>query len=194
MEHEPSGSSPSPTHLHSNTLALIGMILTAVAGLMCVWLFIAAGGVQLPPADGTGQQDAESESDADPAAIYRLRMRLLLLGSAAAVLNLVGLCLSVAGLLVPNRPRFPAFVATVLSLLLFAGIFGVLAVGTLLEGMPPENQAVIRGNAPRIRAPRKMPRVFPSMSSTSHVRSGIFACSDGRTPGVSESSPFDSAV
>jgi len=62
-----------------------------------------------------------------------VQLQVLLLTIATAVLNLVGLVLSIAGLFVPNRPRTVAVCGMILALLLFAGVFGVVAVGALLN-------------------------------------------------------------
>jgi len=145
-----------------NTVATIGLVLTIVAGLMCGLLFIsssrltdlktqASAAKKMATAERNEADAAESE-DADAMAAKEAdvvkaaqavevaqkaedsqRLQVLLLASATAMLNLVGLVLSTIGLLVPNRPRSIAVCGTILSLLLFAGVFGVMAVGALLN-------------------------------------------------------------
>ena len=150
---------PDAVHedLPANTPALIGTILTAVAGVMCVWLFLSAGNLQFQQlassesgnevtterAAGVADRVNEQPGTRPKTPIVRGRpMRLLLLGSTAAVLNLTGLSLSVAGLVIPDRRRILALISTILSFLLFAGVFGVLVVGILLDSLPaPENPA-----------------------------------------------------
>ncbi|MCH2202122.1 MAG: hypothetical protein MK102_09135 [Fuerstiella sp.] len=144
-----------------NTVATIGLILTLLAGLLCVLLFVAAS--QLPePNDLPGSADETSEDvdsdagiDQDPtepvvslpdlemnahaevakAALEAQRLQVLLLGIATFVLNLTGLVLCVIGLFVPSRTRVVAICGTILSLLLLAGVFGVISVGALLNPM-----------------------------------------------------------
>lgn len=142
-----------------NTVAAIGLVLTVVAGLMCIVLFSTARGLpdakspEAPVisrvarvADEADSVDPEaSEQDAAESARAEQqeaqiraenegrRLRVLLLASTTAMLNLVGLVLSVVGLFVPKRPRMVAVCGTILSLLLFAGIFGVMAVGALMN-------------------------------------------------------------
>lgn len=145
-----------------NTVATIGLVLTIVAGLMCSMLFTSASSLtdlnteasaakktaaaERDEADAAESEDADAlaakEADAVKAALTAdvaqkaedsQRLQVLLLASATAMLNLVGLVLSIIGLLVPNRPRSIAVCGTILSLLLFAGVFGVMAVGALLN-------------------------------------------------------------
>lgn len=142
-----------------NTVGAIGLVLTVVAGLMCGVLFTTARGlpdaVEPVPVDDSSAEPAEdgeqsgttdgSEADSGDTArsnrqaeliqadLDARRLRVLLLASTTAMLNLVGLVLSVVGLFVPNRPRMVAVCGTILSLLLFAGVFGVMAVGALMN-------------------------------------------------------------
>ena len=150
----------------ANTVATIGLILTALAAMLCSVMFGSAAGLPsskvveeaVSESDGGSNGDAgatESDTeelteeqraaaDAERSAaeeqareagqqLEAQRLRVLLLASATAVLNLVGLGLSIAGLFVPHRPRGMAICGTVFSLLLFAGMFGVLAVGSLMD-------------------------------------------------------------
>ena len=153
-----------------NTVAVIGLMLTLAAALMCGVLFATVG--QLPehkstpssphshstsqpvPVDGevpesqlaAALSDADTDSvpkanDGHAAATAQIvkaelaaqQLQVLLLASTMAVLNFLGLLLSIAGLFVPNHPRTVAIFSTVLSLLLFGGVFGVMAVGALLN-------------------------------------------------------------
>ena len=145
-----------------NTVATIGLVLTIVAGLMCGMLFNSAKSLTdlntqasatkqtaATERDEAGALDAEDvdtlarkEATAVKAALAAevaqkagdsQRLQVLLLASATAMLNLVGLVLSIIGLFVPNRRRSIAVCGTILSLLLFAGVFGVMAVGALLN-------------------------------------------------------------
>jgi len=70
------------------------------------------------------------------------QLRLLLLAAVAAALNAVGVVLSIAGLVVPARPRGFAIIGTVLGCLLLAGLFGVLVVGSLLNPPMPAEESV----------------------------------------------------
>lgn len=153
-----------------NTVAVIGLILTLTAGLMCGVLFAAASRLPARPPDSEptdrgsepvtdidGAETPDEPGSADPAGgdpspestetdkdppgggdrigpeRAALELQVLLLASATAVLNLVGLVLSVAGLFIPNRPRGVAVCGTILALCLCAGVFGVMAVGALLD-------------------------------------------------------------
>ncbi len=144
-----------------NTVATIGLIITLAAGVMCGVLFAAARGLPdappqprptAPPVSEPDAADPNTEEDPEVIAAREAervraeerekqrkaeedaqRLRVLLLASTTAVLNLVGLCLCVVGLFVPNRPRAIAVGGTILSLILFAGVFGVMAVGALLN-------------------------------------------------------------
>ncbi|MCH2212473.1 MAG: hypothetical protein MK110_14300 [Fuerstiella sp.] len=146
-----------------NTVATIGLILTLLAGLLCALLFVAATQLpeqndssrlsEGMPGDvrsggGSGQDLRSTEvpefnpemdeqlavhAELTRAALEGQRFQVLLLGIATFVLNLTGLVLCVIGLFVPNRPKTVAICGTVLSVLLFAGVFGVIAVGALLD-------------------------------------------------------------
>jgi len=137
------GAEPSP----GNAVALIGLVLTMAAMLFCGLLFGAAS--QLAANDQQRQAEAETraalpgnsdngDSDAEVTDAQSARnaeqLRVLLLASVAAVLNLVGLVLCIVGLFVPNRPRAIAIGGTILSALLLTGVFGVMAIGALLPG------------------------------------------------------------
>ncbi len=127
-----------------NAVAVIGLLLTLAAMLVCGLLFGAAAALAEHESERTnpsarqttrsGNQDGTAAED-DAAQIERSseQLRVLLLASVAAVLNLVGLILCVAGLLIPNRPRAAAIGGTIISSLLFVGVFGVMAVGTLFQ-------------------------------------------------------------
>jgi len=158
-ESEP--AAPAADGNPTNPVALIGLVLTLMAGLMCGLLFSTANGLTDPGsidlivhsldtksngAESTEIEDPETqaarhaeevraiqEATEQQQAQDAIRLQVLLLGSATIVLNLVGLVLSVIGLLVPHRPRGLAVCGTVLSLLLFAGVFGVMAVGAMLN-------------------------------------------------------------
>jgi len=145
-----------------NTVATIGLALTIVAGLMCGMLFRSANSLaslntqasaakqtaanERNEADAIESEDVDTLATKEAAAVKAAlaaqvaqneensqRLQVLLLASATAMLNLVGLVLNVIGLLVPNRPRSVAVCGTILSTLLFAGVFGVMAVGALLN-------------------------------------------------------------
>jgi hypothetical protein len=145
-----------------NTVATIGLVLAIVAGLMCGMLFTSAksltdlntqasatkktAATERDEADAVESEDADTLAAKEATAVKAAlaaevsqkaedsqRLQVLLLASATAMLNLVGLVLSIIGLLVPNRPRSIAVCGTILSLLLFAGVFGVMAVGALLN-------------------------------------------------------------
>jgi hypothetical protein len=144
-----------------NTVATIGLVLTIVAGLMCGMLFKSANrlaglntqasaakqtaAIERNEADAVESEDADALATKEATAVKAAlaaevtqqaensqRLQVLLLASATVMLNLVGLVLNVVGLLVPNRPRSIAVCGMILSLLLFAGVFGVMAVGALL--------------------------------------------------------------
>jgi len=126
-----------------NAVAVIGLVLTVAAMLFCGLLFGAAEQLaehERERLDQTARQDSAAsddvpaeESDTVEKERSSEQLRVLLLASVAAVLNLVGLILCVAGLLIPNRPRAAAIGGTIISALLFVGVFGVLAVGTLFH-------------------------------------------------------------
>ena len=145
-----------------NTVATIGLVLTVVAGLMYGMLFTSASGLtdlntqasaaqktaeaERDEADAVESEDAEAVAAKEASAVKAAlsaevaqkaadsqQLQVLLLASATAMLDLVGLVLSIIGLFVPNRPRSIAVCGTILSLLLFAGVFGVMAVGALLN-------------------------------------------------------------
>ena len=143
-----SNTSPEPDkpivgeNAPGNTVAVIGLILTLIAGLMCAVLFAVVS--QLPDSqsltqsyglqftnqselDETVSPDSQAQAEpreegtnstadvADVPAVAKVRhlktkrsvvqLQVLLLTSATAVLNLVGLVLSIAGLFIPGRPR-----------------------------------------------------------------------------------------
>lgn len=125
-----------------NAVAVIGLVLTLAAMLVCGLLFGAASELADHESERTnpsarqsrspgGQSGAAADDDAAQKERSSEQLRVLLLASVAAVLNLVGLILCVAGLLIPNRPRAAAIGGTIISALLFVGVFGVMAVGTL---------------------------------------------------------------
>ena len=147
-----SDSATVAEYVPGNTVAVMGLILTVVACLMCGVLFAAASrlpeeqslaestGVHVSarhqtvngelPDGGNATELRDNETEAEHEADTQAReLQVLLLASAVAVLNLVGLVMSVAGLFVPHRPRTPAVCGMILALLLFAGVFGVVAVG-----------------------------------------------------------------
>ena len=113
-----------------NTVATIGLILTVIAGLLCSVLFAAAS--RLPDEGVASDDPAAAEPELIDSELAARQLQVLLIASATAVLNLVGLILSTAGLFVPHRPRAVAICGTILSLALFAGVFGVMGVGALL--------------------------------------------------------------
>jgi uncharacterized BrkB/YihY/UPF0761 family membrane protein len=109
-----------PTPQHSNTVALIGVILAVVGAIFCSILFLLAH--QLPDSiESFGPQNANSSA----------HLRLLILGCSTAVLLLVSLILSIVGLFLPNRSRKLAIAGTIASLVLFLGVFGVLIAAVL---------------------------------------------------------------
>ena len=118
---QPQNLSDDPPEPHlSNTVALIGVILAVVGAVFCAILFLLAH--QLPDSiDSFGAQNANSSA----------HLRLLILGCSTAVLLLVSLILSIVGLFLPNRSRKLAIVGTIVSLMLFLGIFGVLIAAVL---------------------------------------------------------------
>ena len=127
-----------------NAVAMVGLVLTMAAMLCCGLLFGAAGqlaehererlDLAATRAAATDSEDTDAVEDtAAQSARSAEQLRLLLLASVAIVLNLVGLVLCVAGLLIPNRPRAVAIGGTFLSALLLMGVFGVVAVGTLFR-------------------------------------------------------------
>jgi len=115
----------------SNTVAMIGLILTLIAGLMCSVLFAAASRL---PEKQTGPPDdpPATKPEFGDSELAAQQLQVLVLASATAVLNLVGLVLSIAGLFLPNRPRAVAICGTILAFALFAGVFGVMAMGAFL--------------------------------------------------------------
>jgi hypothetical protein len=127
-----------------NAVAMIGLVLTMAAVLFCGMLFAAARQLSehererlekaaaASPAAEIANTDT-TEAEAVQSARSAEQLRVLLLASVAAVLNLVGLILCVAGLFVPNRPRAMAIGGTIVSALLLIGVFGVMALGTLFR-------------------------------------------------------------
>lgn len=127
-----------------NTVAAIGFSLTVVALLMSSLLLGTAA--QLPTPDSlpetdvaaaksdntAGSEEAATEVENPVDAANGPRLRVLLLAIATAVVNLLGLVLCIVGLFVPERPRALAATGSVIALLLFIGIFGVMSVGAFL--------------------------------------------------------------
>ena len=129
------GAANLPEDGPGNTVATIGLILTVIAGLLCSVLFAAASRLPDEGVASDGPAAAEPElidSELIDSELAARQLQVLLIASATAVLNLVGLILSTAGLFVPHRPRAVAICGTILSLALFAGVFGVMGVGALL--------------------------------------------------------------
>ncbi|MEO2033384.1 MAG: hypothetical protein ABGZ35_15005 [Planctomycetaceae bacterium] len=124
------GAANLPEDGPGNTVATIGLILTVIAGLLCSVLFAAAS--RLPDEGVASDGPAAAEPELIDSELAARQLQVLLIASATAVLNLVGLILSTAGLFVPHRPRAVAICGTILSLALFAGVFGVMGVGALL--------------------------------------------------------------
>jgi hypothetical protein len=124
------GAANLPEDGPGNTVATIGLILTVIAGLLCSVLFAAAS--RLPDEGVASDDPAAAEPELIDSELAARQLQVLLIASATAVLNLVGLILSTAGLFVPHRPRAVAICGTILSLALFAGVFGVMGVGALL--------------------------------------------------------------
>ncbi|MDG2130229.1 MAG: hypothetical protein P8K08_19680 [Fuerstiella sp.] len=121
VQSQPLSDDPPGPRL-SNTVALIGVILSMIAALFCAVLFLLAH--QLPDnIDSFDPRNANSSA----------HLRLLILGCSTAVLLLVSLILSVVGLFLPDRSRKLAVVGTITSLALFLGIFGVLIAAVLLN-------------------------------------------------------------
>ena len=121
VQSQPLSDDPPGPRL-SNTVALIGVILSVIAALFCAVLFLLAH--QLPDnIDSFDPRNANSSA----------HLRLLILGCSTAVLLLVSLILSVVGLFLPDRSRKLAVVGTITSLALFLGIFGVLIAAVLLN-------------------------------------------------------------
>ena len=119
VQSQPLSDDPPGPRL-SNTVALIGVILSMIAALFCAVLFLLAH--QLPDnIDSFDPRNANSSA----------HLRLLILGCSTAVLLLVSLILSVVGLFLPDRSRKLAVVGTITSLALFLGIFGVLIAAVL---------------------------------------------------------------
>ena len=130
-----------PESTPGNAVAVIGLVLTMAAMLFCGVLFGSAEQLaeheeerenrtarQLPAAsdDVTPEQSDTAGSERSSE-----QLRVLLLASVAAVLNLVGLILCITGLLIPNRPRAAAIGGTVISALLFVGVFGMFELAIL---------------------------------------------------------------
>lgn len=110
-----------------NTFALIGSILTCIAIVLCAVMFFLVE--RLPDDVLTFQQQLRTDTAA--------QFRLLVLGCSAAVLVLVGFVLCVVGLFLPHRPRLLAGMGAGVSLVLLFGVFGVLAVASLMNPDPP---------------------------------------------------------
>ncbi|MCP4506401.1 MAG: hypothetical protein GY826_08400, partial [Fuerstiella sp.] len=91
VQSQPLSDDPPGPRL-SNTVALIGVILSVIAALFCAVLFLLAH--QLPDdIDSFDPRNANSSA----------HLRLLILGCSTAVLLLVSLILSVVGLFLPDR-------------------------------------------------------------------------------------------
>ena len=127
-----------------NTVAAIGFSLTVVALLMSALLLGTAAQLPTPDSlpetnvaaaesdDPAGSEEAATEVDNPVDAASGPRLRVLLLAIATAVVNLLGLVLCVVGLFIPERPRALAATGSIIALLLFIGIFGVMSVGAFL--------------------------------------------------------------
>ena len=109
-----------------NTVALIGVILLTVAIALCVLLFVLAN--RLP----NGVEEIRQLKSTGPA-----QLQLLILLCSTAVLTLVAFLLCAVGLFLPDRPRLLASIGTSISLIMLLGVFGVLAVGTLMNPQIP---------------------------------------------------------
>ncbi|MEZ6063145.1 MAG: hypothetical protein R3C19_22600 [Planctomycetaceae bacterium] len=105
----------------SNTVAVTGLVLTVVAAGLYVLLFAAVG--SLP---GDPEEFGASVTTA-------VQVRLVVLASAAGVVNIIGLTLCAVGLFLPDRPRVLAAIGSLVSFLLLAGILGVLAIGVVMQ-------------------------------------------------------------
>ncbi len=124
----PELSDDQPGPQLANTVALIGVILTVVGAVFCLVLFLLAH--QLPDSiDKFGAENVNSS----------VHLRLLILGCSTAVLLLVSLILSIVGLFLPDRPRILAVVGTIVSLVLFLGVFGVLIAAVLFNATEQTN-------------------------------------------------------
>ncbi len=134
-----------PEERPANTLAVVGIVLTLIAAMMAGLLITMAGRLAETEAAsatdspstvaGSEQRAAESGSTGEFDAAVRLR--ILLLASTTAVVCLTGLSLCTAGLLTADRPRALAVTGVVVSLLILAGLFGVMITGSLLNPLPP---------------------------------------------------------
>lgn len=110
----------------SNTVALIGVILAAVASVLVALLFWVVS--QKPDDIATFQEQLGTNTPA--------QLRLLILGCSAALLMFIAFVLCAVGLVLPNRPRTLAAAGTGITLLLLLGIFGVVVIGTVLNPKP----------------------------------------------------------
>lgn len=129
-----SQSEPDPQPVtESNTVALIGFIMLLVSVGACGLLFFLAE--RLPDS---------IDKFADVPADSPAKLALIIVGSTTAVLALVAVVLSAVGFFLPNRPRTLAVVGCIGGCVLLSGIFGVLALGILMnptlpsDGQPPE--------------------------------------------------------
>ena len=112
--------------LITNTVALTGVVLAVVAVALYAWLFYA---VSLLPGD---PEEFRLHSENAPT-----QVRLIVLASAAGVVNVVALGLCVVGLILPGRPRLLATIGIIATFALLVGVFGVLAVGVMLGRRVP---------------------------------------------------------
>lgn len=115
-----------------NTVALIGVILFALALVLCGVLVVMLGQM---PADETAFREAVSETTS--------QVRLLAVAISMGVLGVVSLLLCGIGLFLPHRQRALAVVGTIGSLLLLSGVFGVVGIGLALspQSTPPLPEA-----------------------------------------------------